>query len=228
MKLQEKKIILGSASPRRRQLLSAIFPSVEVRVKNTDETFPSHLKASEIPLFLAEEKSNSFKGEILRGEILITADTIVWFDNHVLNKPADASEALDMLRKLSGKVHRVYTGVCIAAIRAKESFSVMSEVEFIPADDKTLTDYIRQYQPFDKAGSYGAQECLPDGYNPLSDKEKSFLKSIHRTDLFETSLAVKDHAKVPLIKRIEGSYFNVMGLPVVELFTMLEKEFADQ
>jgi len=220
-----RKIILGSASPRRIQLLQAIFPEVEVRLKNFDEAFSADLKGKEIPEFLAEQKSKAFNGELQQGEILITADTIVWFDNHVLNKPAGGSEALVMLRKLSGKSHQVYTGVCIASGNRKKIFSIESQVEFIAADDKTLADYIRQYQPFDKAGSYGAQECLPDGMNPLSKKEIQFLEVIGRKKLFEESLAVKDHAKVPLIKKIEGSYFNVMGLPIVELCELLEKEF---
>jgi septum formation protein len=221
-----RKIILGSASPRRFQLLKAILPQIEVRTKNYDETFPDHLKAKAIPEFLAAQKSNAFDGELQKGEILITADTIVWFDNHVLNKPAGESDALVMLRKLSGNTHKVFTGVCIASGNNKKIFSVESQVEFIPADDKILAGYIQQYQPFDKAGSYGAQECLPDGMNPLSNKEIQFLEKIGHRNLFEESLAVKEHAKVPLIKKIEGSYFNVMGLPVVEVYELLEKEFG--
>ena len=220
-----RKMILGSASPRRYQLLHAVYPGIEVRIKNVEEDFPGDLSGEEIPLFLALQKAQAFDGEIKDDEILITADTIVWFDGHVLNKPAGGGEALVMLRKLSGKVHQVYTGVCIASASKKRIFSVVSEVEFIAAEDKMLADYIQEYQPFDKAGSYGAQECLPDGMNPLSAQEKSFLQSIGQPDLFEKTLAVKGNAKVPLIKRIEGSYFNVMGLPVVELYEMLEKEF---
>jgi septum formation protein len=228
MNASETKIILGSASPRRFQLMKAIYPEIEVRTKNYDETFPDHLKGKEIPEFLAEQKSKAFNGELQKEEILITADTIVWFDNHVLNKPAGGSDALIMLRKLSGKSHQVFTGVCIMSGDRKKIFAVESQVEFIPADDKTLADYIQQYQPFDKAGSYGAQECLPDGMNPLSDREIGFLERIGHPNLFAESLAVKDHAKVPLIKKIEGSYFNVMGLPVVELYELLQKEFLVQ
>jgi septum formation protein len=223
-----RKIILGSASPRRFQLLQAIFPEVEVRAKNVDETFPDHLRGKEIPEFLAEQKSKAFDGELQQDEIVVTADTIVWFDNHVLNKPAGGGEALVMLRKLSGNSHQVFTGVCIASGNRKNIFSVESQVEFITADDKTLADYIQQYRPFDKAGSYGAQECLPDGMNPLSKKEVLFLDAIGRPKLFEESLAVKDHAKVPLIKKIQGSYFNVMGLPVAELYELLQEQFLVQ
>lgn len=226
MNLGAKKIILGSASPRRVQLLQAIFPNAEVKTKNFDETFPAHLKGKEIPEFLADQKSTAFNGELLQDEILVTADTIVWFDDHVLNKPAGGGDALVMLRKLAGKMHQVFTGVCIVSGSKKKIFSVESKVEFIAADDKVLADYIQHYQPFDKAGSYGAQECLPDGMNPLSEKEIQFLETIGRPKLFEESLAVKDHAKVPLINKIEGSYFNVMGLPVVELYEILKKEVA--
>jgi len=221
-----RKIILGSASPRRKQLLEAIFSDVEVRVKNVDEDFPAHLSESEISLFLAGQKSIAFEGELKTDEILITADTIVWCDGQVLNKPSGGGEALMMLRKLAGKTHQVFTGVCVRSGAKKKIFSVESKVEFVEADDKTLAAYIQQYQPFDKAGAYGAQECLPDGMNPLSEKEIQFLKAIDRPKLFEESLAVKDHAKVPLIKKIQGSYFNVMGLPVMELYELLKSEFS--
>jgi len=222
----KRKMILGSASPRRHQLLQAVFPDVVVRVKNINEDFPNHLTRSEIPRFLAEQKAKAFEGEIKDDEILITADTIVWFDNHVLNKPDNSGEALIMLQKLAGNTHKVYTGVCISAGSKKFTFTVESGVEFISADNETLQSYIKEYKPFDKAGSYGAQECLPDGMNPLSESEKEFLNSIGQPELFEKSLAVKDHAKVPLIKKIEGSYFNVMGLPIAELVEIIGREFS--
>jgi septum formation protein len=228
MRRADSKIILGSASPRRYQLLQAVFPDVVVRVKNVDEDFPSHLVRDNIPGFLAEQKANAFKGELKENEFLVTADTIVWFDNHALNKPDDADDALSMLRKLSGNIHQVFTGVCISTSQMRKVFTVESRVEFISASDELLKEYIEQYKPFDKAGSYGAQECLPDGMNPLSTDEINFLEKINQEDLFEKSLAVKHHAKVPLIKKIEGSYFNVMGLPLVELYEVLEKDFANQ
>lgn len=201
-----------------------LFPEVEVRLKDVDENFPGHLLAEEIPLFLAEQKANAYSGELKPDEILITADTIVWFDNHVLNKPADQNEALIMLKKLSGNTHKVYTGVCISTIQTRKSFSTESEVEFVNAGEKELLEYIDTYKPYDKAGAYGAQECLPAGMNPLSEEEKSFLIKIGKPDLFERSLAVKDHARVPLIRSIKGSYFNVMGLPVVELWKEVESQ----
>ncbi len=223
--LKGRKIILGSASPRRQQLLQELFDNVEVRVKNVNEDFPSSLLEAGIPLFLSQQKANAFNGELKENEILIAADTIVWFDSHVLNKPADRDEAIEMLNKLSGNSHKVFTGVCISTPLSKKIFSVESSVQFKRNSERNLLEYIDQYKPFDKAGSYGAQECLPEGMNPLSEKEKMFLSQIGKPDLFEKSLAIKDHARVPLIEKIEGSYFNVMGLPVAELFDILEKEF---
>ena len=204
--------------------MAELFPAIEVRVKNVDEDFPSSLHAEKIPLFLAEQKANAFDGDLKPTEILVTADTIVWFDNHVLNKPADRAEALRMLNKLSGNVHLVFTGVCISTIEKRKIFSVASTVKFTRTAEKELLEYIDQYKPYDKAGSYGAQECLPEKMNPLSMKERDFLKSINKPDLFEKSLAVKNHARVPLIEKIEGSYFNVMGLPVVELWEELKRQ----
>jgi septum formation protein len=221
------RIILGSASPRRRQLLTEIFGSIEVRTKDFIEDFPPHLVAAQIALYLAEEKAKTFNGQLNENELLLTSDTIVWLHDHVLNKPADRNEALLMLKKLSGRSHEVYTGVCISTTAKRKCFYTRSVVWFQKMKDADLMEYIDQYKPFDKAGAYGAQECLPEGMNPLSEKEKAFLKKIGKQDLFEKSLAVKDHAKVPLIEKIEGSYFNVMGLPVAELYDEMQKDFSE-
>src|SRR5688572_24600259 len=96
---RNRKIILGSGSPRRKQLLQVLFNKAEVRVKNVEEHFPIDLTGPDIPLYLAEQKANAFEGEISEDDILVTADTIVWFDEHVLNKPADSADALVMLNK---------------------------------------------------------------------------------------------------------------------------------
>jgi len=223
MSINGRKIILGSGSPRRKQLLSELIAGVDVRVKDVKEDFPDELKAGEIPLFLAGQKANAFNGELRENEILITADTIVWFDQHVLNKPADSDEALVMLKKLSGNSHQVFTGVCISTTETRKFFTVESKVRFVKSGENDLLDYIKQYKPFDKAGAYGAQECLPEDMNPLSDAEKIFLTQRGKPGLFENTLAVKAHARVPLIEKVEGSYFNVMGLPLVELFDALRE-----
>jgi septum formation protein len=219
------KIILGSASPRRQQLLKELFHSIEVRAKHVQENYPETLFAENIALFLAEEKTKAFKGEIGKNEILITADTIVWMDDQMLGIPQDKDEALRMLNVLSGRNHQVYTGVCISDSSAQKSFFARSDVWFRAMKESDLIEYIEHYKPFDKAGSYGAQECLPENMNPLSKEEKDFLLSIGKDDLFEKSLAVKDHARVPIIDKIEGSYFNVMGLPLTELYRILKNDF---
>lgn len=226
MKTTGRKIILGSASPRRRQLLEELFGNIEVRVNHLSEEFPTHLREGEIPVFLAEQKAASHT--LTDGELLITADTIVWFDGKVLNKPRDRAEALDMLKMLAGRKHEVFTGFCISGTENRGTCAVKSVVEFRPAEEPELAAYIQTYSPFDKAGSYGAQECLPEGMNPLSDEEKKFLLRAGKPDLFERSLSVKAGAHFPLIKKIEGSYFNVMGLPLVELAALLQSEFGER
>src|ERR1041384_4406624 len=103
------KIILGSASPRRQQLLAALFPKFSVRTHNFNEEFSAHLQAENIALFLAREKAKAFIEELNDDELVITADTIVWLDDKVLNKPAGSKEAIAMLQQLSGNMHKVFT-----------------------------------------------------------------------------------------------------------------------
>ena len=213
----ELKIVLCSASPRRQQLLKELGFHFETMVKDVDEQFPVHLKAEHVALFLAEKKAGAFSPEFRKDSVYITADTIVWLENEVLNKPAGPREAIEMLKKLSGKTHQVYTGVCLAGIAGRTCFCVRSDVEFNKLTEDEIRYYVNDYEPFDKAGSYGAQECLPEGMNPCSDAEKAFMKTNSHPDLFEKTM-LKNKKHMPIIKRIEGSYFNVMGLPVVELY----------
>ena len=220
--MNEKKIVLCSASPRRQQLIKELGFDVEVLIKEVDESFPEHLRAEEVPVFVADKKASAFRDNLEDGRIYITADTIVWLNDEVLNKPSDADDAFSMLKKLSGKTHQVYTGVCFMSSEKKKIISVRSNVRFKNINDNELKFYIEHYKPFDKAGSYGAQECLPEGMNPCSETEKKFLASIHKPDLFERTLS-KGKKHMPLIENIDGSYFNVMGLPVVELYEELQK-----
>jgi septum formation protein len=215
------KLILGSASPRRQQLLKALFPEFTVRTHNFNEDFPSDLKEQDIPLFLAGEKAKAFTDELKEDELVITADTIVWLNDTVLNKPADTPAAIDMLKQLSGNMHKVFTGVCLTSKTKSKSFFIESDVYFRKLTAQEIKFYVDEYAPFDKAGSYGAQECLKQGVNPLSDKEKDFLKEINAEDLFETTKSVIDKKQVAFIDHIDGSYFNVMGLPVVELYAAI-------
>jgi septum formation protein len=216
------KVILGSASPRRQQLLKALFPGFIVRTHNSYEDFPAELKEQHIPLFLAKKKAKGFIGELHEDEIVITADTIVWLEDMVLNKPADRNEALEMLMRLSGNMHKVFTGICLTSKTKSISLYVESDVYFRNLSAGEIKFYVNEYSPFDKAGSYGAQECLKAGVNPLSEEEKSFLKRIDAEDLFERTKSVIDKKQVAFIDHIEGSYFNVMGLPIVELYQEIQ------
>jgi septum formation protein len=211
------KLVLGSASPRRQQLLKALFSEFVVRTHNSNEDFSPTLREQQIAVFLAGEKAKAFTSEINNDELVITADTIVWLNHKVLNKPADTSEAIEMLSRLSGNMHKVFTGVCLTSKSKSKSFFVESDVYFRNMTSEEIKFYVDEYAPFDKAGSYGAQECLKQGANPLSEEEKKFLREIGSTDLFERTKSVIDKKQVAFIDHIEGSYFNVMGLPVVEL-----------
>ena len=215
------QIVLGSGSPRRKQLLSECGFNFIVRTKEIDETPPIGLVRADIAMKLAEMKASALEDTITQNEILVTADTIVCLDDLVLNKPKDAIHASEMLHLLSGKGHQVYTGVCILSRTKKVIFSCETDVYFNRLSDELIEKYIQNYSPYDKAGSYGAQECLPAGLNPCSAKELEFMKTINKSDLFEKTLIKSEKENIPIIQKIEGSYFNVMGLPVVELVDRL-------
>jgi len=218
MDLSGIHIILGSASPRRKQLLEALGWNIEVRIKDTSEDIPEQLKGHAIALHLAREKSTAFNGELKNNELLITADTIVCLDDIVLNKPFDASDAFKMLKALSGRTHQVFTGVCLAFRGERYTFYEESLVTFRKLADDEIRNYINNYKPFDKAGSYGAQECIPGDLDPCSGEENEFLAAIGKPDYFKKSLAIQSDLHVAFIEEIKGGYFNVMGLPVVKLW----------
>lgn len=220
--MSDRRIILASKSPRRQFLLSEIGIKFELITKDVDESFPEHLKAEEIPLFLCRKKADAFEHELDDRTIVITADTIVWIHDHVLNKPVDTEEAQTMLLELSGNRHEVFTGVCLKSATKEISFAVKSEVFFRELSLADITHYIKTCHPLDKAGSYGAQECLQHGFNPCSSEEITFLKLIGKESLIQQSIVSKSESKFHCVDRIEGSYFNVMGLPVVELHQALE------
>lgn len=222
MDLSNFKIILGSASPRRKQLLEALGWDIEVKVRNTDEAIPPNLSGSSVAIYLAEKKAEAFEGQLKENELLITSDTIVCKEDAILNKPADKNEAFEMLKTLSGTEHQVYTGVCLMLNGQRRSFAAESTVHFRELNDRKIEDYIDRFEPFDKAGSYGAQECLPEGMNPCSKEEQEFINIISQHDYFQRSLNMSGKQHVPLIKKIEGSYFNVMGLPVATLWDEVE------
>ena len=222
MKITTKKLLLGSASPRRIFLFRELGLDFRVLTSETKEIPLPHLVAGDIAVSLAEEKAMALESKRERNELLITADTIVWHFSKMLGKPADSAEAFEMLKLLNGQKHHVYTGVCIMDGQTKKSFQVRSDVVFKKLSDEELKNYIKLYSPFDKAGSYGAQECLPDGMNPCSETEKIFLERNGLTDLLDSTISC-GKSRIALIDHIEGSYFNVMGLPIVELISELEK-----
>jgi septum formation protein len=222
MQITSKKIILGSGSPRRKYLLEQLGLDFRVVTSNTKEIPHPDLSGGAIASGLAEEKADALQHLIQGEELLITADTIVWHNSMMLGKPVDKEDAFRMLSALSASRHTVYTGVCIADKRGKTTFVVSSDVYFRQVPEDQLWYYINHYHPFDKAGSYGAQECLPPGMNPCSEIENIFIKENHLTQLIPGTVNT-DKNSVTLIDHIDGSYFNVMGLPIVELVAELRR-----
>ncbi|MBC7391612.1 MAG: septum formation protein Maf [Opitutaceae bacterium] len=153
------KIILASASPRRKELLEGLGIDFEVIPSNIDEAFPLELLPAKVPEFLAELKAESLK-TLYPDRTIISADTIVLIGNEILNKPAKKSEATEMLQKLSGKMHLVITGVCIFKNGGKHLFSETTEVYFKHLDNKEIEYYVEKFKPYDKAGAYGVQEWI--------------------------------------------------------------------
>ena len=183
-------LLLASNSPRRRELLSGLdIPWRPVALRDIDEDYPADLKGGEISLFIAREKMAAYDLELHAGEVLVTADTIVWCDGRMMGKPADEEEALEMLRFLSGKTHQVYTGVCLKSAVDENAFVCETNVTFARLTQEQIHYYVKTYRPFDKAGAYGIQEWI--GYVGVT--------------------------------KLEGSYFNVMGLPVQRLYAALQK-----
>ena len=187
LKLKGKKLILGSQSPRRKELLASLDLDFKVITKNIDETYPNGLSNKEIAEYLANLKSTVFKPK--SNEIIITADTIVCVGNEILGKPSTKIEAIQMLKKLSDRAHEVITGVSIKSMNNEYTFSDTTSVHFGKLTYDEIDYYIDTYKPYDKAGSYGIQEWI---------------------------------GQIGITK-IEGSYFNVMGLPVHRVYAELLK-----
>lgn len=165
------KLILSSNSPRRKELLAGLDVPFEVRViDGIDESFPADLPTDEIAEFVARKKAAAYT--VCEREIVITADTIVVLDGKVLGKPHDLDDAAAMLRQLSGKTHRVITGVCIKNNVKQKSFSVVSEVTFKSLSDDEISYYVNRYKPLDKAGAYGVQEWI--GYIGVTSLSGSY------------------------------------------------------
>lgn len=186
--LDKYHIILGSQSPRRKELLSGLDLRFEQRaMPEVDESYPDTLPISDVAEYLARHKATAYAPTLGADELLITADTIVVLENEVLGKPHDEDDARAVLTRLSGKFHEVITGVCLTTCERTVSFSSSTHVYFEPIPTDAIDYYVKTYRPLDKAGAYGIQEWI--GYR--------------------------------FISRIEGSYYNVMGLPVQQLSSLL-------
>jgi len=187
--LQDYHIFLASRSPRRQTLLAEAGIPFEVWLKQeVPEVYPADLSPSEIAVFLAKLKAGVYLKELGPKDILITADTIVVLGSRILGKPVDREEAVRMLSDLSGRPHDVITGVCLTSPVKESTFTACTTVWFDHLELSEIEEYIDEFSPYDKAGSYGIQEWI--GY-----------MAIHR---------------------IEGSYFNVMGLPIQKLYRELQ------
>lgn len=183
------RIVLASASPRRREILSQIGLAPDRIVPtDADETLAAGISPENAVRLLAERKALCAKKDAKPGDLIIASDTVVALQGQILGKPANAMDAAYMLRLLSGKIHQVCTGVCVLFEGKKEEFVNVSEVEFYPLSEQQIEAYLKTDEPFDKAGAYGIQ-----GFGRL------------------------------LIKRIDGDFYSVMGLPVAETVRACER-----
>lgn len=189
--LKKYNIVLASKSPRRQELLKGIGVDFTILTKEVDESFPSKLPLIDVAPFLSLKKAKAFEDtELPDNYMVITADTVVIVENEILGKPKDRDDAIRMMNLLSGKAHKVVTGVTVHTKEKTKTFSVTSKVTFETLDNQEIDYYIDNFKPYDKAGAYGVQEWI--GYIGVSN--------------------------------VEGSYYNVMGLPTQRLYKVL-KEF---
>ena len=158
--LQQYNVILGSASARRKELLSDIGIEFSIQTTDKEEEYPSTLKEERIAEFLAQQKSEFLSENQKNTDLLITADTIVSYKSEVLNKPQNKEQAFNSLKKLSGNTHKVITGVCIKSIKKEVIFSATTMVTFRKLTPKEIEHYINNFNPFDKAGAYGIQDWI--------------------------------------------------------------------
>lgn len=182
--LKNYNIILASGSPRRQQFFKDMHLDFEVRLKEVEEIYPNHLKASEITDFLAVLKANAFEDTLKENDILVTSDTIVWHDEKALGKPKNYEDAFQILKALSNSTHEVFTSVCIKTNTKTEILNDVTKVTFSELSDEAIAYYLENFKPYDKAGAYGIQEWIG----------------------------------IIGISKIEGSYSNVVGLPVQKVY----------
>ncbi len=190
-RIKKYNIYLASQSPRRQELLkNAGIDFMIASYKDVDESYPNSLEKEEVVLYLAEKKADYYSKILLKdNRVIITADTIVWCENKILNKPKSLSEAKEMLNFLSGKKHSVITGITLLSTQKRHSFFCTTDVWFKKLKTEEINYYVDNYKPLDKAGAYGIQEWI------------GFIG----------------------VEKINGSYFNVVGLPIQMLYTELDK-----
>ena len=155
------EIILGSQSPRRRELMAGLdLPFTAISI-DADETYPAELQAGDIPYYISRAKARAYESHLKDDQLLITADTIVWLDGRMLGKPNDENEAVAMLKQLRNKTHQVYTAVTFAQKGLELTTLVdCTDVTFGELTDEEIRFYVTKYRPLDKAGSYGVQEWI--------------------------------------------------------------------
>lgn len=170
--LEKYTVILASSSPRRQQFLRDLNLDFIIKTKNIDEIYPKYLHGSEITNYLSELKAAAFEGELAKGELLITADTIVRFHGKVLGKPKNADDAKKMLFELSGQAHEVITSITLTSLEKQKTFSDTTLVHFKELTEEEINFYITNYNPLDKAGAYGIQEWL--GFIAVEKLEGSY------------------------------------------------------
>ncbi|HOZ80124.1 MAG TPA: Maf family nucleotide pyrophosphatase [Ferruginibacter sp.] len=161
-RMENKKIILASQSPRRKQLLEWAEIPFEVVVSDADESYPEGLTMEEVSIYIAKNKARAVQQSLQQKEdlVIIAADTIVVLENEVIGKPADRNDAIAILKKLSGTKHEVLTGVVILAGEKEIAFADSTQVEFHSLTEEQIAFYTDKYQPYDKAGAYAIQEWI--------------------------------------------------------------------
>ena len=189
-RLKSHRLILASASPRRRELLAACDLDFTLAEKfECEECYPADLATEKVAEYLSQLKSNAYPHALGEKDILLTADTVVILGDKILGKPHSEEEAVEMISSLSGATHKVVTGVTLRTAKQTISFSAESLVSFRTLETEEVRYYVEKYRPLDKAGAYGIQEWI--GYIG--------------------------------IEGIEGSFYNVMGLPVQRLYSALKE-----
>lgn len=188
--IKNYKIFLASNSPRRREIMKMLkIPFTTVTLEGIDESYLDNLPLHEIPVYIAKKKSEAFLKHLQPKDLVITADTMVICDNLIMGKPKNQEEACQMLKFLSGKTHKVVTGVALASLEHRTFFESTSLVRFAALTDNEIEFYVESFNPIDKAGAYGIQEWIG----------------------------------AVAVEAMEGSFYNVMGLPIHRVYEELKR-----